>query len=200
MIIHSAEFMLGAAWAKQFPQDNLPEIAFVGRSNVGKSSLINKLLGRKQLARVSNKPGKTRQINFYLINESFRFADLPGYGYAKVSHNEREEWRKLVETFLRSRPCLRGVIQIVDARHPDQQSDMTLSRFLFSLGVRSWIVANKMDKLKRMERVESLKTIKESHGKDAISVSAETGEGIEALWDLLAQWMGVENSNAGKRT
>lgn len=191
MIVRSAEFVVGAAWTRQFPQDDLPEIAFVGRSNVGKSSLINKLLGRKQLARVSNKPGKTRQINFYLINENIRFADLPGYGYAKVSQSEREEWRKLVESFLRSRPCLRGVIQIVDSRHPDQQSDVMLSRFLFSLGVRSWIVANKIDKLKRNERVESQKIIKESHGKDALPVSAETGEGVENLWKLLEDWIGL---------
>ncbi len=188
MIIHSAEFLISAAGAAQFPLDDLPEIAFAGRSNVGKSSLINKLLGRRSLARTSNKPGKTRQINFYLINENLRFADLPGYGYAKVSHDERESWRRLIEAYLNSRPNLRGVIQIVDARHPDQQNDVVLSKFLFSLGVRSWIAANKTDKLKRTELANSLKIIKESYGKGALPVSAETGEGVEELWTLIESW------------
>jgi GTP-binding protein len=126
MRIHSAEFLQSAGRPDQFPDGGRPEVAFAGRSNVGKSSLINRLLGRRGLARTSSTPGRTRTINFYTVNDAFLFADLPGYGYAKVSRALQEEWWVLVEKYLADRRPLRGVVHLTDARHPPTEQDREL--------------------------------------------------------------------------
>lgn len=189
MLIKDATFMLGAAQAAQFPAEPLPEITFAGRSNVGKSSLINKILNRKQLARVANKPGKTRQINFYKINDAFRFADLPGYGYAKVSHREQEQWKRLIESYFNTERGVSGVIQLVDCRHPDMESDRVLSEFLYSASIPYCLVANKVDKLKKSEKSRIPGIVKKLHGQEPVLFSAKTGEGREAIWEIIESWL-----------
>ncbi|MEM5788274.1 MAG: ribosome biogenesis GTP-binding protein YihA/YsxC, partial [Syntrophobacteraceae bacterium] len=129
-VVRSAEFITSAVHPKQYPDGHLPEIAFAGRSNVGKSSLINCLLQRKKLVRTSRTPGRTQLINFFLINETFRFVDLPGYGYAKVAQSVRASWGPMIETYLAGRQNLKGVIQIMDLRHPPTPDDLSLWAWL----------------------------------------------------------------------
>jgi GTP-binding protein len=145
--ITSAEFVISAVARKQFPNTPMPEVAFVGRSNVGKSSLINGLVGRKKLAKTSSTPGKTRQINFFLINGNCHFADLPGYGYAKVSKVERETWRKLIESYLVDRPQLKMVVALCDIRHEPTALDRSLWQWLESIERPFLIVLTKYDKI-----------------------------------------------------
>lgn len=148
MKITDAAFQASYTALTQLPKPHLPEIAFAGRSNVGKSSLINRLLGRKNLARTSSTPGKTRQLNFILVNERLYFVDLPGYGFAKVSQAERQSWRRLIEGYIQTRPSLRLVIGIIDARHGPTASDLELIEWLAHLGKPALIVATKFDKIK----------------------------------------------------
>jgi GTP-binding protein len=143
----SSEFVISAAQPRQFPALDLPEVAFVGRSNVGKSSLLNVLTGRKQLAKISSTPGKTRQINFFLINQLCHFVDLPGYGYAKVSKDERESWRKLIESYLTGRDQLRLVLALSDIRHEPTALDRTLFAWLDTLEQPYHIILTKHDKI-----------------------------------------------------
>src|SRR5574341_289845 len=140
MRVETAGFLVSAGRPEQFPGGGRPEIAFAGRSNVGKSSLINRLLGRRNLARTSGTPGRTRTINFYEVNDRFLFVDLPGYGYAKVSRTLKEAWWELVEGYLAGRPQLRGVIHILDARHPPTGLDRELRSFLDAMAVPSLAV------------------------------------------------------------
>lgn len=159
MLIHSADFVLGAVSPQQFPADGKPHIAFAGRSNVGKSSLINCLLQRRSLARTSNTPGRTQQINFFLVNAAFWFADLPGFGYAKVSKEERERWRRLIETYLRTSEDLRAVVFLMDARHGPQANDLQLLEYLLAFEVPFIPVLTKADKVNKTERVKCLKAL-----------------------------------------
>src|SRR5574341_2518312 len=149
MRVETAGFLVSAGRPEQFPGGGRPEIAFAGRSNVGKSSLINRLLGRRNLARTSGTPGRTRTINFYEVNERFLFVDLPGYGYAKVSRALKDAWWGLVEGYLSRRVQLRGVIHIVDARHAPTAQDRELQAFLGAAGVPSLVVLTKADKVPR---------------------------------------------------
>ncbi len=185
MIIKTAEFIISAADLKQFPEENMSEIAFAGRSNVGKSSLINKLVNRKKLAKTSSKPGKTRTINFYLINDMLRFADLPGYGYAAVSKNIKNQWAKLIEDYLKSRKNLKGVVQLIDLRHEPTNLDIMMYDWLSHFNYPKIIIATKSDKLKRGKQIKQLNLAKRTLNlkqKDVlIKFSALTGEGKEDI-------------------
>ena len=151
MIIKKAELEAVAVKPAQYPEDNLPEIAFAGRSNVGKSSLLNLLTNRKSLARVSGNPGKTRTINFYRINDSFRFVDLPGYGYAKAAKSVTEGWGEMMEKYLENRECLRVVCQLVDIRHQPTKQDIQMYEYLRYYGLDGLVVMTKADKVSRNE-------------------------------------------------
>ena len=148
-----ATFEIGAVSEKQFPEADLPEIAFVGRSNVGKSSLLNSLVGAKQLARVSSTPGKTQEINFFRIDDAYRFVDLPGYGYAKASQQKRRSWGQLITTYFESGRPLALVVQLIDSRLPLQDSDARVLRWYVEEGFPVQVVLTKIDKLKQGERV-----------------------------------------------
>jgi GTP-binding protein len=185
LVIRSLEFIGPMAEAGGWrPDSELPEIAFVGRSNVGKSSLLNKLVRRKAFARVSNTPGRTREINFFKVNGTFVLADLPGYGYARISKARKEAWKPLIEGFLRFSPMLRGVVQLIDARHEPTQDDRYMLDFLADLGVPTLVVFTKIDKLKFRERAVQVPALLASLGLDdeqALLFSARTGEGRDDL-------------------
>lgn len=169
----------------QYPPDTMPEIAFAGRSNVGKSSLLNLLTGRKKLARVSGSPGKTRTINFYLINDSFRIVDLPGYGYAKVSKSVTENWGDMMETFFQHREGLRKVVQLVDIRHKPTAQDIQMYEYLKHYGLDGIVVATKAEKVSRSEMGKCLSVIRKTLDLSAddkiIPISALKRTGYEEL-------------------
>ena len=170
------------------PQHDLPEIAFAGRSNVGKSSLLNQLVRRKRFARVSNTPGRTREINFFQVNDRFVLVDLPGYGYARISKARRAEWRPLIEGYLRSSPHLRGVVQLLDVRHEPTADDRQMLDFLAELEVPTVVVLTKMDKLSRAGAAERVEAIARELGLDEdqmIPFSSQTGEGRNELAEAL---------------
>ncbi|MBR5642274.1 MAG: YihA family ribosome biogenesis GTP-binding protein [Firmicutes bacterium] len=160
MIIKSVEFLTSAAKKSQYPPEGVPEIAFAGRSNVGKSSLINLLMNRKKLAKVSQNPGKTRTINFFVVNGSFRIVDLPGYGYAKVSKAEAEKWGPMMEEYLSGRPDLLKVVQLVDVRHAPSAQDKQMYEYLQYYGLDGLVVATKADKVGRSELNRNLAVIR----------------------------------------
>jgi GTP-binding protein len=191
LVIKSIEFLGGMATATGWrPEPRLPEVAFAGRSNVGKSSLINKLVRRKKLARVSNTPGRTREINFFDINGQFVLADLPGYGYARVSKERRAEWLPLIEGYLRSSPTVRGVVQLLDARRTPNDDDLLMLEFLASQGTPTIVVATKIDKLRSAERAQHLAVLVGAAGIEAdqlIPFSAVTGEGRDELAEAIVQ-------------
>jgi GTP-binding protein len=183
MKIISAEFTKSAYAREHWTTDGLPEIAFLGRSNVGKSSLLNSLLGRKGLARTSNTPGRTQSINFFLINESFYFVDLPGYGYAKVSKAMRQDWGKMAEEYLAQRDELVLSIQLVDSRHPPTALDQQLYEWLEFHQKSYIVVATKADKLTSNKLNKSLQEIKQAMPAGRIiSYSSITGKGRDELW------------------
>jgi GTP-binding protein len=193
--IREAELIAAAFSAKDFPRDAMPEVAFLGRSNVGKSSLINKLLERKNLARTSSTPGKTRGLFFYSIDSAFYFVDLPGYGYAKVSKSMRGSWAPLIDEYLSNRPDLKGCIHLVDCRHKPSEEDLLMSRWLRHHQVRTVTVATKADKLSRgamLNRLQQLRTELELTETDPLfPFSAVSGKGRDLIWkavkDLLGQ-------------
>lgn len=196
MKIVAAEFVRSCEKPEQLPAARLPEVAFVGRSNVGKSSLINSLLNRKALAKVSRTPGKTRIINIFLVTTSdplvraFYAVDLPGYGYAKVAKSVRAQWGPMIERYLTTRAGLRGILLLVDARGPERQ-DVTTMQWLQAIGLRVIVVATKSDKLSRAVRRRSLAVIRETLGLGEevplIPYSSVTHEGREALrWAIRA--------------
>lgn len=160
MIVKKAELEAIAARKNQYPEDSLKEIAFAGRSNVGKSSLLNLLTNRKNLARVSGSPGKTRTINFYRINDSFRIVDLPGYGYAKVSKSVTESWGSMMETYFQNRQGLVKVIQLVDIRHAPSRQDVEMYQYLRHYGLDGIVVATKADKVSRNEMQKCIRQIR----------------------------------------
>ncbi|MBE7009649.1 MAG: YihA family ribosome biogenesis GTP-binding protein [Ruminococcaceae bacterium] len=180
-----AEFVLSAASPEQFIRDGRKQIAFAGRSNVGKSSVINRLLNRKNLAHVGASPGKTTQINYFLIDEKIYLVDLPGYGYAKVSKSERDRWGRLMENYFQSSGLLDLGVLIVDARHKPTKDDETMCDFFRTSGCPMLVVANKLDKLKRSEIEHNLALIRETLDLDESEVlipfSAEKGDGKEQL-------------------
>ena len=188
MNLHNVEFLISAANKKDFPASRLPEIAFAGKSNVGKSSVINRLLQRKNFARVGEKPGKTIHVNYFTIDKKCYFVDLPGYGFAKVSQAEKDRWANLMESYFAANRIDLGVM-IVDARHAPTQNDITMANWFIQSGCRFVVVANKLDKLKKSEIEPNLKTIRADlclHD-DCIVVpfSAEKGTGREELLKII---------------
>src|SRR5690348_14556959 len=166
------------------PEAKWPEVAFAGRSNVGKSSLLNRLVRRKRIARVSNTPGRTREVNFFLVNRRFVLVDLPGYGYARISKERRAEWKPLIEGYLRSSKELRGIVQLLDVRHDPTEDDRQMLAFLASVGVPTLFALTKIDKLtasQRTERVAALIETLETSEDQVIPFSAVTGEGRDEL-------------------
>lgn len=182
-----AQFEAAAGEVSQLIPSDLPEIAFVGRSNVGKSSLINKLLNRKSLARISSQPGKTATINFYNI-ETLRLVDLPGYGFAKVSKQEKERWTWLIEGYFDSERDLRLVIQLIDSRHPPTEDDIIMLDYLSQMEIPHIIVLTKTDKLKKNALIERLKSFEyELDGASSIPFSAVTGAGVKEVTEIIDQ-------------
>ncbi|MEH7442362.1 ribosome biogenesis GTP-binding protein YihA/YsxC [Bacillus sp. JJ1122] len=193
MKVNSAEIVISAVRPNQYPETTLPEFALAGRSNVGKSSFINKMLNRKSLARTSSKPGKTQTLNFYLINEMLHFVDVPGYGYAKVSKSEREAWGKMIETYITSREQLKAMLLIVDLRHPPSKDDVMMYDFLKHYDIPVIIIATKADKIPKSKWQKHLKITKETLDLDPndtiILFSSETGEGKDKAWSVLGAFM-----------
>jgi GTP-binding protein len=185
-----SEFVLSAPGPEHFPKEEFPEIAFLGRSNVGKSSLINTLLGQKRLAFTSSKPGCTQAINFYRVDGSCYFVDLPGYGYAQVSRDRTVEWKKLIESYLLGRGTLKLSILLLDARRGWTEKDLDLKDWLDAHGKPSLVVATKMDKLKNQsEMQQSLKSLRQG-GNEVMLCSAETGRGVREIWQAIMKTRG----------
>ena len=188
MNLHNVEFLISAAAPKDFPQNRLPEIAFAGKSNVGKSSVINRILQRKNFARVGEKPGKTIHVNYFTIDKACYFVDLPGYGYAQVSQKEKERWGKLMEDYFAAQRIDLGIL-IVDSRHPPTNNDITMANWFFDSGCPFVVVANKLDKLKKSEIEPNLQTIRNDldlpEECPVIPFSAEKGTGREELLAII---------------
>ena len=191
MIIKNSDLETVAVKPSQYPPENLKEIAFAGRSNVGKSSLLNLITGRKKLARVSGSPGKTRTITFYIINGEFRIVDLPGYGYAKVSKSMSEGWGEMMERYLENRPNLVKVIQLVDIRHAPSKQDIEMYNYLRHYGLDGIVVATKADKISRNQLAKQLKlirqTLKLSADDRVIPVSALKKTGYDELLETMGE-------------
>jgi len=188
MKIRSAEFIKSAVEPKQYPAGRFPEIAFLGRSNAGKSSLINTLLNRKRLVKTSSTPGKTRHLNFFLINEKWMFVDLPGYGYAKVPITLRKNWKQWIETYLHKRESLKGVVLVMDIRRTPRQEELGLVEWLADRKRRCILVMTKADKLSKARQLQQGAAALEafSKGPDALILfSAKTGQGKDALWEAI---------------
>lgn len=188
MNFQNVEFLISAAAPKDFPANRLPEIAFAGKSNVGKSSVINRLLQRKNFARVGDKPGKTVHVNYFTLDRKCYLVDLPGYGFAKVSRSEKERWGKLMEDYFAANRITLGIL-IVDYRHPPTNNDITMARWFLDSGCPFAVVANKMDKLKKSELVPNLQLIRQDlelpDSCPVIPFSAEKGDGRDALVKLI---------------
>ena len=189
-----AEFVRSAAKPADFPRDTLPQVVFAGRSNVGKSSAINRLLGRKNLARVGSAPGKTTHINYFQVDEKLYLVDLPGYGYAKVSLQERARWGRLIEAWFADTRLMTLGLLIVDARHKPTADDRTMSDFFLDPGKPDMVVANKLDKLKNSQIEENLSLIRQTlelpGWVELIPFSAEKGDGKERLLELILEHTG----------
>ncbi len=186
MKVVSSEITISAVSPKQYPDDEKPEIALVGRSNVGKSSTINTMLNRQNLARVSSSPGKTRTINFYLVNKEFYLVDLPGYGYTKVSKSEKANWGKMIETYLEGRKNLYEVILLVDIRHKPTADDRMMYEWIKHYGYGTIVVATKSDKISRGNYQKHFKMIRKELGmsseNEIIPISSLRKEGVDKLW------------------
>lgn len=188
MIIRSAKFICSAVTPEQYPPADLPEVAFAGRSNVGKSSLINKILNRRKLVRTSKTPGRTQLLNFFEINEVYRFVDLPGYGYAKVPVEVQRRWRPMVETYLTSRSNLKGMVLLLDIRREPSKEDLDLWHWLQTMGTEVITVVTKADKLSKNKGNKQVATIAKTLGcktEELIKFSAMTGEGGDEIWQKL---------------
>lgn len=189
MKVESAEFIKSAQSGEGFVQDGRPEIAFVGRSNVGKSSLLNRLLGRKGLARVSSTPGRTRSVNYFLVNRRHWFVDLPGYGYAKAGKQDRQEWAKLADDYFRNARPL--VVMLVDGKVGPTPLDVQAYEYLASLGAPILVVATKVDRVPRGRRAAMEKGARQALGLGdevgIIPISAHSGEGVKELWSAIAR-------------
>ena len=188
MNFNNVEFLISAASPRNFPGNRLPEIAFAGKSNVGKSSVINRILNRKNFARVGDKPGKTIHVNYFTVDKTCYFVDLPGYGFAKVSQSEKERWGKLMEDYFAAGRITLGVL-IVDYRHAPTNNDITMARWFMDSGCPFVVVANKLDKLKKSELEPNLVTIREDlelpESTPVIPFSAEKGNGKDELVRLI---------------
>jgi len=188
MIIRKAEFLISAVKKEQYPNTEVPEIAFAGKSNVGKSSMINALVNRRNLAKTSSQPGKTQTLNFYNINDEFNFVDLPGYGYAKVSKAEQAKWADMIDLYLHSRQELKEVILLVDIRHEPGRNDLLMYEWIKSFGFKGYIIATKADKLSKSQQIKSLNNIKKTLQIKDIGLiyqfSSTSKLGVEEIWIL----------------
>lgn len=191
MVIKHVALDIVCGITSTLPKNQVPEIAFAGKSNVGKSSLINALLNRKALARTSASPGKTQTINFYNVNHEMYLVDLPGYGYAKVSQSVKEQWGKLIERYLHQSKQLKAVFLLIDIRHDPSENDKTMYNWILHNGYQPIIIATKADKIKRSQLQKQLKVIKEGlqvvPGSVVIPFSAQTKQGREEIWELAEQ-------------
>lgn len=194
MKVNNAELVISAVKPAQYPNERLPEFALAGRSNVGKSSFINKMINRKSLARTSSKPGKTQTLNFYKIEDLLYFVDVPGYGFARVSKKERESWGDMIETYFTTREELRAVLLIIDLRHPPTKDDVLMYEFLKHYEIPCLVVATKADKIPRgqweRQRKTAINTLQLEKGDELVVFSSETGEGKDVVWKiLLNKWV-----------
>ncbi|WP_281658296.1 ribosome biogenesis GTP-binding protein YihA/YsxC [Halobacillus sp. Cin3] len=195
MKVNTADIVISAASRKQYPNQPIPEIALAGRSNVGKSSFINKMIQRKNLARTSSKPGKTQTLNFYIINDKFHFVDVPGYGYAKVSKKERAKWGEMMEEYFAEREQLKATALIIDVRHKPSEDDQAMYDYLKHFDVPVMVIATKLDKIKKGQRHKQLKMIQEvlemEEEDTLIPFSSETGEGKDKAWKAMLSHLKV---------
>ena len=191
MVIKNVELETVCGVTSMLPDNKLPEVAFAGKSNVGKSSLINALMMRKSLARTSAQPGKTQTINFYNINKEIYLVDLPGYGYAKASEKEREAWGQMIERYLNTSEKLRAVFLLVDIRHAPSANDKQMFEWMAYVGYDPIVIATKLDKIKRSQIDKQIKIIRQGLGADKETIivpfSAETKQGIDIIWDFMDQ-------------
>lgn len=196
MMVKSAELETVCGITSKLPDNDLPEIAFAGKSNVGKSSLINGLLNRKSLARTSAQPGKTQTINFYNVNKNLYFVDLPGYGYAKVSVEIRAKWGKMIERYLHGSPQLKKVFLLIDIRHVPSENDCMMYDWIVDNGYEPVIICTKLDKIKRSQVQKNLKLIREKldlvPGTTMIPFSAQTKQGRDEIWNLIEETLAQE--------
>lgn len=196
MVIRNVQLETVCGITSKLPENTLPEIAFAGKSNVGKSSLINALLNRKSLARTSATPGKTQTINFYNINEEMYLVDLPGYGYAKVSEQEKVQWGKLIERYLNGSKQLKAVFLLIDIRHDPSANDKMMYNWIIDQGFQPIIIATKLDKLKRSQIQKHVKMVKEGlnllPGTKVIPFSSTTKQGRDEIWELVETELLVE--------
>lgn len=203
MIIKSATFVTSAVKPAQYPQTGAPEIAFAGRSNVGKSSLINTLINRRNLVKTSSTPGKTRLINFFAINERFLFVDLPGYGYAKVSKSERSLWGPMVESYLTVRENLKGVIILQDIRREPGKEELDLVDFLHHIRLPFFFIFTKADKLSKNKQVSRVKQVRQQLSlaeAEFVIFSAKTGQGKDRTWQQIARMFDFPPNGAQEKT
>lgn len=196
MIVKNSQFLIGAVSSKQYPDTGYPEFALCGRSNVGKSSFINRIIKRKNLARTSSQPGKTRELNYYQIDTDlspFYFVDLPGYGFAKASQKEREKWGQFIENYLLNREECQLILQMVDLRHPPSKDDIAMYQWLKYFGKPVQVVATKADKISKGQYAKNQSQIRKALGmsgdENIILFSAETGLGVEAIDELLTPYL-----------
>lgn len=192
MKVTSAEIEISAVSKKQYPKTNLPEIALAGRSNVGKSSFINRIIGRKNLVRTSSKPGKTRTLNFYKINEAFYFVDVPGYGYAKVSKQEREKWGRMMEEYFETREQLSLVVLVVDLRHNPTEEDIQMYEYVTYLNIPLLVIATKLDKISKSKRQKQINRMNQIFANEEVKVipfSAMTSENKDLVWREIEKYM-----------
>lgn len=198
MIIKKAELERVCGITSKLPDNSLPEVAFAGKSNVGKSSMINALMNRKSLARTSSQPGKTQTINFYCINDQLYFVDLPGYGYAKVSVEEKAKWGKMIERYLRTSKMLKAVFLLIDIRHDPSANDRMMYEWIVHNGYRPVIIATKLDKLKRSQVARQVKAVRQGLGMEEedvlIPFSAETKQGRDEILDLIEEMTGLSQA------
>ena len=196
MVIKQVSLETVCGITSKIPDNKLPEIAFAGKSNVGKSSLINALMNRKSLARTSSQPGKTQTINFYNINDAMYLVDLPGYGYAKVAQSEKEKWGKMIENYLHKSKQLKAVFLLIDIRHTPGANDKTMYDWIVYQGYQPIIIATKLDKLKRSQVQKALKEVRTGLGLKAddivIPFSAQTKQGREEIWALMDELTEVD--------
>ncbi len=201
MEVHNVELTISAVRPEQYPQDNLPEIALAGRSNVGKSSLINTLINRKKLARTSSQPGKTQTLNFYNVEHQLNFVDVPGYGYARASKQDREKWGAMIEEYFAQRQQLAGVISLVDSRHAPTQLDQQMIEFIHYYQFPLLIVGTKIDKIPRSRRNQSesviRKTLQLTADDQLVLFSAVDRTGKDDVWRWIEQQCNL-TTNGGK--
>jgi GTP-binding protein len=193
------EFITSVVSESNFPQDAIPEIVFAGRSNVGKSSLINRLTHNRRLARTSSTPGKTQSINFYRLDGSYYFVDLPGFGYAKAGKNAIRQWQKVIERYFQTRSFIVLTIQLVDSRMPPTKLDLQLSEWLERLKIARMLVATKSDKLSNSQRIAQSRIISDSFGgQPVVMSSAQTGAGCKEIWKQVLQAITATGSSIDK--